>query len=72
MTRAASPAPSQEGSGYAYDNANRLTSVTDWNLAAISYAYDDAGNQTTKTLPSGTGIPSGHTCDTASGPPIFP
>jgi YD repeat-containing protein len=24
------------------DNANRLTSVTDWNSHATAYAYDDA------------------------------
>lgn len=31
---------------YAYDNANQLTSVTDWALAAVSYAYDDAAKMT--------------------------
>ncbi|MEX0784305.1 MAG: RHS repeat domain-containing protein, partial [Dehalococcoidia bacterium] len=40
---------------YGNDNANRLTSVTDWDSNAIAYAYDDAGRMTTKTLPSGTG-----------------
>ncbi len=44
----------------AYDNANRLSSVTDRSFAgrtnATSYAYDDAGRMTTATLPSGPGI----------------
>ncbi|MBI2767768.1 MAG: RHS repeat protein [Chloroflexi bacterium] len=43
---------------YGYDNANRLTSVTDWNSNATSYAYDDAERMTTATLPSGTGVVS--------------
>ena len=43
---------------YAYDNANRLSSVTDWNSKATSYAYDDANRMTTTTLPSGTGVVS--------------
>jgi len=34
-------------------HANRLTSVTDWNMTTIDYAYDDAGRMTTATLPSG-------------------
>jgi RHS repeat-associated protein len=50
---------------YGYDNANRLTSVTDWNSNAIAYAYDDAGRMTTKTLPAGTGIVSAYTYDDA-------
>ncbi|MBK9341868.1 MAG: RHS repeat protein [Dehalococcoidia bacterium] len=39
---------------YGYDNANRLTSVTDWNSNSTTYSYDDAGRMTTTTLPSGT------------------
>jgi RHS repeat-associated protein len=50
---------------YGYGNANRLTSVTDWNSNAVAYAYDDAGRLTTKTLPSGTDIISSYTYDTA-------
>jgi RHS repeat-associated protein len=50
---------------YAYDNANRLSSVTDWNSHATAYAYDDAGRMTTATLPSGTGIVSSYSYDNA-------
>ncbi|MCL4231899.1 MAG: hypothetical protein KJ053_09970 [Dehalococcoidia bacterium] len=50
---------------YGYDAANRLTSVTDWNLAAVSYTYDDAGRMTAKTLPASTGIVSTYTYDSA-------
>jgi len=50
---------------YAYDAANRLTSVTDWNLAAVAYAYDDANRMTSATLPSGTGIVSSYSYDNA-------
>jgi YD repeat-containing protein len=50
---------------YGYDNANRLTSVTDWNSNSTTYAYDDAGRMTTATLPSGTGIVSTYTYDDA-------
>ncbi|MBK7124547.1 MAG: RHS repeat protein [Dehalococcoidia bacterium] len=39
---------------YGYDNANRLTSVTDWNSNSTTYSYDDAGRMTSTTLPSGT------------------
>ena len=39
---------------YAYDNANRLSTVTDWNSQATSYSYNDADRMTTTTLPSGT------------------
>jgi len=41
---------------YGYDNANRLTSVTDWNSNSTTYSYDDAGRMTTATIPSSTGI----------------
>jgi RHS repeat-associated protein len=51
---------------YAYDNANELTSVTDWNSSAITYAYDDAGRLTSKTLPASTGVVSSYTYDTAN------
>jgi len=50
---------------YGYDAANRLTSVTDWNLATTSYAYDDAGRMTSATLPSSTGVVSTYTYDNA-------
>ncbi|MBE7519744.1 MAG: RHS repeat protein [Thermoflexaceae bacterium] len=50
---------------YGYDAANRLTSVTDWNLATVSYAYDDAGRMTAKTLPAGTGVVSSYAYDDA-------
>ena len=40
----------------AYHNANRLSSVTDWNSQATRYAYDDANRMTTTTLPSGAGV----------------
>ena len=43
-----------------YDNANRLTSVTDWNSNSTTYSYDDAGRMTTTTLPSGTGMISSY------------
>ncbi len=46
-------------------HANRLTSVTDWNMTTIDYAYDDAGRMTTATLPSGTGIVSTYSYDDA-------
>ncbi|MBK9342118.1 MAG: hypothetical protein IPN07_03515 [Dehalococcoidia bacterium] len=45
---------------YGYDNANRLTSVTDWNSNSTTYSYDDAGRMTTTTLPSGTDIISSY------------
>ena len=45
---------------YGYDNANRLTSVTDWNSNSTTYSYDDAGRMTSTTLPSGTGIVSSY------------
>jgi RHS repeat-associated protein len=41
---------------YDYDDANNLTSVTDWNSNETTYAYNNAGMLTTVTLPSGTGI----------------
>lgn len=50
---------------YGYDNANRLTSVTDWNSNSTTYAYDDAGRMTTATLPSGTDIVSTYSYDNA-------
>ncbi len=50
---------------YAYDNANRLSSVTDWNSRAVAYAYDDAGRMTTATLPASTGIVSSYSYDNA-------
>ena len=50
---------------YGYDDANRLTSVTDSASNVISYAYDDAGRMSTKTLPSGTGVVSAYTYDNA-------
>ena len=43
-----------------YDNANRLTSVTDWNSNSTTYSNDDAGRMTTTTLPSGTDIISSY------------
>ena len=46
-------------------NANRLTSVTDWNSNSTAYSYDDAGRMTTATLPSGTGIVSTYSYDNA-------
>ncbi|MBK9342974.1 MAG: RHS repeat protein [Dehalococcoidia bacterium] len=51
---------------YGYDNANRLTSVTDWNSNSTTYSYDDAGRMTSTTLPSGTGIVSTNTYDNAN------
>ncbi|MBK6317596.1 MAG: RHS repeat protein [Dehalococcoidia bacterium] len=45
---------------YGYDNANRLTSVTDWNSNSTTYSHDDAGRMTTTTLPSGTDIISSY------------
>jgi YD repeat-containing protein len=33
--------------------ANRLSTVTDWNSNATSWAYDDANRMTTATLPNG-------------------
>ena len=50
---------------YAYDAVNRLSSVTDWNSRAVSYAYDDAGRMTTATLPASTGIVSSYSYDNA-------
>lgn len=38
---------------YEYDDANRLTSVTDWDLNETVYAYDDADRMTSATLPNG-------------------
>jgi YD repeat-containing protein len=51
---------------YAYDNANRLTSVTDWNSNSTTYSYDDAGRMTSTTLPAGTGIVSTNSYDNAN------
>jgi YD repeat-containing protein len=50
---------------YGYVAANRLTSVTDWNLATTGYAYDDAGRMTTATLPASTGVVSSYSYDNA-------
>ena len=50
---------------YAYDNANRLATVTDWNSRAVGYAYDDAGRMTTATLPASTNIVSAFAYDNA-------
>ncbi|MBK7127665.1 MAG: RHS repeat protein [Dehalococcoidia bacterium] len=51
---------------HGYDNANRLTTVTDWNSNSTTYSYDDAGRMTSTTLPSGTGIVSTNTYDNAN------
>jgi len=41
---------STNGIQYAYDNANRLTKVTDYDgTEAVTYAYDDAGRVSTMT-----------------------
>ena len=45
---------------YGYDNANRLTSVTDFNSNSTMYSYDDAGRMTSTTLPSGTCVVSSY------------
>jgi YD repeat-containing protein len=50
---------------YGYDDANRLTSVTDWNSNVTQYGYDDANRMTSTTLPSGTGIVTSYTYDDA-------
>jgi YD repeat-containing protein len=41
----------QSAVSYAYDNADRLTSVTQ-GTAVVSHAYDNADRETTLTLPS--------------------
>jgi RHS repeat-associated protein len=38
---------------YAYDDANRLTTVTDWDNRVTTYTYDAAGRQTAITYPNG-------------------
>jgi YD repeat-containing protein len=50
---------------YGYDEANNLTSVTDWNSLQTTYAYDNAGMLTTATLPSRTGITGTYGYDNA-------
>ncbi|MCA9831276.1 MAG: RHS repeat protein, partial [Dehalococcoidia bacterium] len=65
------PRPSEKGGAsnseapYAYDAANRLSSVTDWDSNVIAYSYDDANRMTATTLPSGTGIVSSFSYDNA-------
>ncbi|MBN9494749.1 RHS repeat protein [bacterium] len=41
---------------YRYDDANRLTSVTDLNASVTGYAYDDAGRMTTELATAGLGL----------------
>ena len=50
---------------YAYDVANRLATVTDWNSNTTSCGYDDANRMTTTTLPSGTGVVNSYSYDNA-------
>jgi YD repeat-containing protein len=50
---------------YRYDEANNLTSATDWNGNQTTYAYNNAGMLTTATLPSGTGITGAYSYDNA-------
>lgn len=37
---------------YAYDNANRLTSITQGSTS-VAFTYDDADRRSTVTLPNG-------------------
>ncbi len=48
---------------YGYDNANRLTSVTDWLSKVTSYTYDNADRLTSTTL--GNGLIADRTYDNA-------
>ncbi|MHB8575189.1 MAG: RHS repeat-associated core domain-containing protein [Dehalococcoidia bacterium] len=54
---------------YGYDNADRLTSVTDWTSKQTSYAYDAANRLTTTTLPATNGtnnVTSSYSYDNAN------
>jgi len=54
QSRSASKPRRSNGIGAdAYDTANRLSTVTDWNSNATNYAYDDANRMTTAALPNG-------------------
>jgi YD repeat-containing protein len=48
---------------YAYDDGNRLETVTDWNNGQFGYNYDNANRLTGLTLPNG--VESGYTYDAA-------
>ena len=50
---------------YAYDEANNLTSVTDWNSQQTTYAYNNAGYLSTVTPPSSTGIAGSYSYNNA-------
>ena len=46
-------------------DANRLTSVTEWNSNVTQYGYDDANRMTSTTLRTGTGIVTSYSYDDA-------
>jgi YD repeat-containing protein len=43
-------------SSYGYDQANRITTVTDANGFVVGYSYDEMGNLTTLTYPDGSAV----------------
>jgi len=45
----------QTAVSYAWDNANRLTGITQ-GTASVSFAYDTANRKTTLTLPNGVTV----------------
>jgi RHS repeat-associated protein len=55
--------PAQNQVSYAFDDANRLTDITQ-GTSSVTFAYDNANRRTTVTLPNG--IVVGYTYDNAS------
>ena len=52
----------QTSIGYSYDNANRLTQVTQGS-SNTGFSYDNAGRRTSMTLPNGVSVTYGYDND---------
>jgi RHS repeat-associated protein len=54
--------PGSRNIQYGYDDANRLTSVADWDASTsdVSYTYDNANRITGMTLPNGVNVTYGY------------
>ncbi len=55
---------------YAWDNANRLTGITQGS-ASVSFAYDTANRKTTLTLPNGVTVAYTRVCEFIRNPGFF-